>query len=136
RSSWPTLLEMVRREDGAVGSGAHRLRALQRLEAFVAAPRTGEREAQVVGRRDAERLVGERRPEVFDRLVVALLLQVELSEVDLRTDVVRVPLQDTVERAARLILASSARTRGEAEDVQRVSVLRQEARGFGRFALS
>jgi hypothetical protein len=49
---------------------------------------------------------------------------------------VRVHLQDTLERAARLIFASSARTRGEAEDVQRMSVLRQEARGFGRFARS
>ena len=72
---------------------------------------------------------------MFDRLVVALLLQVELSEVDLRTDVVRVHLQDALERPASLIFASSARARAEAEDVQRVRVLRQEARGFGRFAL-
>ena len=65
---------------------------------------------------------------------IALLLKVDLSEVDVRTDVARIHLQDPFERLACRV-GSPLQTRDETEDVWRPRIARQQARRFGRFAL-
>src|SRR5207302_6408685 len=106
---------------------AQRLRARRRLLAFLAPAGAAQREPEVVDGRDAVRLFVHRRPERVDGLRVALLLKMDLPEIDPRAGVPWIHLQYPLERGARLIHAAS-RALDEAKHVQRPRVAGQQAR--------
>src|SRR5439155_11284316 len=86
-------------------------------------------EPQVVGCRDAVRLFVHSSSERIDRVRVALLLKMDLPEIDAGADVSRIHLQHPLERGAGLIDAAS-RALDEAENVQRARIARQQARSL------
>src|SRR6185312_16460101 len=113
------LLQIGIRIGRAVAAGSKGLKAGHGLLALVRLVGTCQRERQVVGGGDVVGLFGQRRAKQRDRVSVAALLQIDLTEVDGSAGVPRIALAHAQERGNRIV-RSVLRASDEALQVTRL----------------
>ena len=128
------LLRVVLADQRPVTALAQHSEALEHLLAFLRLAGADEGEAEVVDGGGVVGLGRHRGPELCDGLRILARLEVELAEVDERTDVVGIERQHLPERRFRLV-DTVLPPRDQAEDVVRRGQVRQGLRGGPRLAL-